>query len=130
MNEHWRLSSTTTSVTLKYYITKAVIYLVIVGIFKCLWWNFTKLSCYSNDGLQSCLNRRNVTYHSRNFQFKPERKRSVFDARKFLSHCAPKLRIFMTEEISKLTKKVFLNKPHKACKYVKRVLPVCEKFLN
>ena len=84
-----------------------------------------KIKLPLNDGLQSCLNRRNVTYHSRNFQSKPERKRSVFDARLFLSHCAPKLRILMTEEINKQT-----NKPHKACKYVKSVLPVCEKFLN
>ena len=74
------------------------------------------------------LNRRNVTYNSRHFQFQPERKRSVFDGRKFLSQCAPKLWILMTEEISKQTKQVFLNKQHKTCKYVKRILPVCENF--
>ena len=42
MKEHLGLYSTITVVILRLYFIKVVIYLVIIGIFKCLQWNFVK----------------------------------------------------------------------------------------
>ena len=120
MKGHWGLCSTI--------MPKAMMYLVIIGIFKCLWLNLTKSKMNLTPPIMdSMLNSRNITYNFKPLlEFQSEKKRTVFDGLETLSYRVPQLWILSSEEIkqrntiylfkSEVKQQICKERPCRLCK--------------